>query len=98
MADHNKAESVWTDLEAKVFPVVEAKVVAASTAAFLVSLISTGLTTMWFRNGLPAWAPAVITSVVTSGLTYAAGWFAKHTPRPADSSDPGTHQPAPPVG
>jgi hypothetical protein len=39
-----------------------------------------------FPDGVPGWATALISGAVVGGLTFAAGWLAKHTPRePAET-------------
>ena len=71
------------DLESK----VEAKVKAASTASaatgFIVTLL--GGLTVFHGGAVPAVITAAVGAAVTGGLTFAAGFMAKHTPRATDS-------------
>lgn len=64
---------------------VEAKVKAATTGTFVVSLILAVLNDL---NGdasllapLPAWIQGVVIAVVPSGITFLTGWQARHTSR-----------------
>lgn len=60
---------------------VEAKVKAASTAAAVAGFA----TTLAFHGGtVPEIITAAVGAAVTGGLTFAAGWLAKHTPRVSD--------------
>ncbi len=63
-------------------PVIETKVTAASVTAALVGLALWALNTYAFPSGTPAEVEAVITVGVTYLSTLAAGYLAKHTPRP----------------
>jgi hypothetical protein len=71
------------DLETK----VEAKVKAASTASaatgFIVTLL--GGLTVFHGGAVPSVITAAIGALVTGGLTFAAGYMAKHTPRAISS-------------
>ena len=69
------------DVEATIFQKVEAKVKAASTAAFLVGAGTQALGLYVFHGAVPDWATATVGSLVTGLLTFAGGWLAKHTPR-----------------
>lgn len=64
---------------------VEAKVRAASTAALLAGLATAVLNAIAADSSLlgplPAWAQAPIVALVPAGLTWLAGYQAKHTPR-----------------
>lgn len=63
-------------------PIVETKVTAASITAALVGLALWALNTYAFPSGTPVEVEAVITVAVTYLSTFAAGYLAKHTPRP----------------
>jgi hypothetical protein len=65
---------------------VETKVKAASTAAAITGLVLSLLGSYLFKGSVPEWAQAVIDTVVAGGLTFTAGWLAKHTPRTVDST------------
>jgi hypothetical protein len=71
------------------FNVIETKVKAASTLAFLVGLATQLLGLYVFHGEVPDWVTAGVGSVVTGGLTFLAGWLAKHTPR-VDPPVPGS--------
>ncbi|MFD8667092.1 holin [Streptomyces microflavus] len=64
---------------------VEAKVKAASTVAFLVGLAIAMLNAVAADNSLlgplPAWLQAPLLALVPTGLTWLAGYQARHTPR-----------------
>jgi hypothetical protein len=89
---------------------VETKVKAASTAAAITGLVLSLLGAYVFRGAVPEWGQAAIDTVVTGGLTFAAGWLARHTPRvvdtpaapvapsPAPVQAPPAQPPAPPTG
>jgi len=64
---------------------VETKV-RVSTLASMVAALVMGLVVHW--RGSPVSGPTgdLITTVVTGAVTFAAGWLAKHTPRPAVQS------------
>jgi hypothetical protein len=67
--------------EVGVFHAVESKVKAASTTALVTSFVMDLVAKYVFPNGVPGWATALISGAVVGGLTFAAGWLAKHTPR-----------------
>jgi hypothetical protein len=72
--------------EVGVFHAVETKVKAASTTALVTSFVMDLVAKYVFPNGVPGWATAVISGAVVGGLTFVAGWLAKHTPRePAET-------------
>jgi hypothetical protein len=64
---------------------VEAKVKAASTAAFLVGLLIAVLNAIVADNSLlgplPSWLQAPVLALVPAALTWLAGYQARHTPR-----------------
>ena len=72
---------------------VETKVKAASTAAAITGLGLSLLGHYVFQGAVPEWAQAIVDTGVTGGLTFAAGWLAKHTPRTVAPVTP----PAPPA-
>ncbi|MEV5472948.1 holin [Streptomyces sp. NPDC052207] len=67
---------------------VEAKVWAATTAAFIasvaVSLLNAVQDNHALLGSLPGPLQAVILIVAPTAVTFLAGWAAKHTPRPVD--------------
>jgi len=72
--------------EVGVFNAVETKVKAASTTALVTSFVMDLVAKYVFPDGVPGWATAVISGAVVGGLTFVAGWLAKHTPRqPAET-------------
>jgi hypothetical protein len=89
---------------------VETKVKAASTAAAITGLVLSLLGAYVFKGSVPEWGQAAIDTVVTGGLTFVAGWLAKHTPRvvdtpaapvapaPAPVQAPSAQPPTPPTG
>lgn len=90
--------SGWRDavdrVEGELLDVVERKVKAAGTAAFLVGLAVQLLGLYVFHGDVPDWVTAGVGSLVTGGLTFVAGWVARHTPR---TIPPAPADPAPPV-
>ena len=83
-----KAEAVLID-------VVERKVKAASTAATIVAAVVSLLGLYVFHGDVPDWVSVAVGSLVTGGLTFFAGWWAKHTPRTVTPPpDPGQAPPA----
>jgi hypothetical protein len=74
--------------EIGVFHAVETKVKAASTTALVTSFAMDLVAKYVFPNGVPGWATALISGAVVGGLTFVAGWLAKHTPRPAAPDKP----------
>lgn len=68
--------------EIGVFHAVETKVKAASTTALVTSFVMDLVAKYVFPNGVPGWATALVSGAVVGGLTFVAGWLAKHTPRP----------------
>jgi hypothetical protein len=66
---------------------VEKKVKFASFAAYVGSTgLLAGLTAVQDNAGLVGWMPdplePFVLALVPAGITFAAGWKAKHTPRP----------------
>ena len=63
----------------------EAKVKAASTASFLAGLAIAVLNAVVADNSLlgplPVWLQAPVLALVPAGLTWLAGYQARHTPR-----------------
>ena len=63
----------------------EAKVKAASTATFLAGLTIAILNAVVADNSLlgplPVWLQAPVLALVPAGLTWLAGYQARHTPR-----------------
>lgn len=68
----------------------EAKVKAAASATFVVSLGIAVLNAVVADNSLlqplPSWAQAVVLSLAPAAMTFLSGWSAAHTPRP-DTGD-----------
>ncbi|WP_031095464.1 hypothetical protein [Streptomyces sp. NRRL S-15] len=66
---------------------IEAKVKAASTATFLAGLVIAVLNAIVADNSLlgplPVWLQAPLLALVPAGLTWLAGYQARHTPRDA---------------
>ncbi|MFF9688996.1 holin [Streptomyces sp. NPDC014623] len=64
---------------------IEAKVKAASTAAFLAGLVIAVLNAVVADNSLlgplPVWLQAPVLALVPTALTWLAGYRARHTPR-----------------
>ncbi len=73
----------------------ETKVTAATLAAAFSGLILWGLATYAFRGAVPAPVVLVVSLAVPAGMTFAAGYMAKHTHRPDLPAPPET-PPAPP--
>lgn len=61
--------------------VVETKVKAGTTAATLTTIVIAALGLYVFKGTVPDWVTLVIQTAVTGGLTFVAGWWAKHTSR-----------------
>jgi hypothetical protein len=77
------------EAEIGAFHAVETKVKAASTTALVTSFVMDLAAKYVFSDGVPGWATALISGAVVGGLTFAAGWLAKHTPRePAETPAP----------
>ncbi len=74
----------------------ETKVTAATLAAALSGLILWGLGTYALRGAVPAPVALVVALAVPAGVTFAAGYLAKHTHRP-DLPPPSETPPAPPT-
>jgi len=81
---------------------VESKVVAATVASTLSGLVVMLIGTLLFHGAsVPAAVASFVGAVVVGVVTYAAGWMARHTPRPrvitvdTGSSAPPTATPAP---
>ncbi|MGA6159583.1 hypothetical protein ACPEIC_40315 [Stenotrophomonas sp. NPDC087984] len=66
-------------------PPVEAKVKAATTGAFLVSLVLAVLNSVAAEESLldplPGWLQAVVIALVPPAITFFSGWQARHTSR-----------------
>ncbi|MCP9205489.1 holin [Streptomyces cucumeris] len=64
---------------------VEAKVKAATTATFLVSLVLAVLNSVAadesLLDPLPGWLQVITIALVPPGVTFLSGWQARHTPR-----------------
>lgn len=64
---------------------IEAKVKAATSATFLVSLLIAVLNTVVSDDSLlgplPVWLQPIVIALAPPALTFLAGWQAKHTPR-----------------
>ena len=60
---------------------VETKVSAATIGAAASAFIMWLLRTYVFHGALPAEVEAFASVVVIAAVTFAAGWFARHTPR-----------------
>lgn len=69
---------------------VEAKVSAATIAAAVSSLTVWALQTYAFRGQVPFPVAAAVQVLVPAVITFAAGWFTRHTPR-ADLDATGRH-------
>lgn len=65
---------------------IETKVTVAAIAAAVTTFVLWLLATYVFGGDVPAPVAGLIAVVVPGGVTFAAGYRAKHTPRPADSS------------
>lgn len=79
---------------------IEAKVTAATAAAYVASTaLLTILTSVQDVPGLVSWMPAYLApfvlSAIPTGITFIAGYQARHTPR-TTATDPPT-PPAPPT-
>ncbi|MFD2421683.1 hypothetical protein [Amycolatopsis pigmentata] len=82
-------------LEVELADRVETKVKAASTTAAITGLGLSLLGAYVFKGGVPEWVQAGIDTVVTGGLTWVAGWLARHTPRVTDVPPPPVVPPTP---
>jgi hypothetical protein len=64
---------------------VEAKVKAATSATFIVSLVIAVLNGVVADDSLlqplPAWLQPIIIAVAPAAVTFLSGWQARHTPR-----------------
>jgi hypothetical protein len=71
-------------------PPVEAKVKAASSVTFLISLVVAVLNAVAADSSLlgplPVWLQAIVIALVPTALTFLAGYQARHTPRGPYSS------------
>lgn len=76
-------------VEGELVDKVEAKVKAASTAGALAGIVVSVLGHYVFKSGVPEVLQALIDAAITSGLTFLAGWLAKHTPRVIDGGQAG---------
>ncbi|GAA4999449.1 holin [Streptomyces siamensis] len=65
---------------------VEAKVKAATSATFVVSLLLAVLNSVVADDSLlqplPSWLQPVVIAVAPAAVTFLSGWQASHTPRP----------------
>jgi uncharacterized membrane-anchored protein len=60
---------------------VETKVSAATVAAVVSAFVLWVLRTFVFKGDVPPEVEALVTVAVVGACTFAAGWFARHTPR-----------------
>jgi len=64
---------------------VEAKVKAATSATFVVSLVIAVLNGVVADDSLlkplPAWLQPIVIALVPAAITFLSGWQASHTPR-----------------
>lgn len=64
---------------------VEAKVKAATSATFVVSLVIAVLNAVVADDGLlqplPSWLQPLVIALVPAAITFLSGWNARHTPR-----------------
>lgn len=64
---------------------VEAKVKAATSATFVVSLLVAVLNAVVADDSLlqplPAWLQAIVIPIVPAAITFLSGWQVRHTPR-----------------
>lgn len=69
---------------------VEAKVKAATSATFVVSLVIAVLNGVVADDSLlqplPSWLQPIIIALVPAAITFLSGWNAKHTPRTPSGS------------
>ncbi|WP_020118800.1 hypothetical protein [Streptomyces canus] len=69
---------------------VEAKVKAATSATFVVSLVIAVLNGVVADDSLlkplPSWLQPVIIAIVPAAITFLSGWNASHTPRTPSGS------------
>jgi len=65
---------------------VEAKVKAATSATFVVSLLLAVLNSVVADDSLlqplPSWLQAIVIAVGPAAVTFLSGWQANHSPRP----------------
>jgi hypothetical protein len=68
---------------------IETKVKASTTAGAFAALVLWALDTYVFKDGaVPEVVSAAVDVLVVSIVTFAAGYLAKHTPRPDAPSTP----------
>lgn len=67
---------------------VEKKVQASTAAAAATSLAMWALSRYVFKGAVPDVVASWMYAIVPGVLTFVAGYFARHTPRPADPSEP----------
>lgn len=67
--------------EGALINVIEKKVTAASTASTLTTVAVAAVGLYVFHGIVPDWVTVVIEAAVTGGLTFVAGYWAKHTHR-----------------
>jgi len=64
---------------------IEAKVKAATSATFVVSLVVAVLNAVvaddQLLQPLPVWLQPLVIALVPAAITFLSGWQAKHTPR-----------------
>lgn len=69
---------------------VEAKVKAATSATFVVSLILAVLNDIEANSSLlhplPSWLQVIVLALVPAAITFLSGWSAAHTSRTASDS------------
>jgi hypothetical protein len=77
--------TVLVHAEAELAAKVENKVKAASTAATVAGFATSLIGALAFHGGtVPEVIAAAVGALVTGGLTFAAGWLSRHTPRLSD--------------
>ena len=67
---------------------VERKVKAGTAAATLTAGVLSLLALYVFHGVVPDWVSASVETAVTGLLTFAAAWWAKHTPRALPPAKP----------
>ena len=69
---------------------VEAKVKAATSATFVVSLVVAVLNAVVANDSLlgplPSWLQPIIIALAPTAVTFLSGWSASHTPRGPSAS------------
>jgi hypothetical protein len=73
---------------------VETKVSAASVASTLTGLVVMLIGTLVFHGAdVPALVVSIAGALVTGAVTFIAGWVARHTPRPPETTGTGNSAP-----